>query len=266
MALWEVILLAILQGITEFLPVSSSGHLVVTNALLQWLGCQPVEDLIEVSIVLHLGTLAAVLVFYRRALWRMLDADRRVISLLIVGTLPAVVFGLLVKKGLSDHLAQLILENALLAGCLFPVTAAALVWAMRRPVGETDYTRLSWKQSLIVGVLQAVAILPGISRSGTTIAAGLGVGMRRESAVTFAFLLAIPAIAGAGVLEGLDAIQAGETGTAPLNLAIGFMVSFLVGLVALKLLVRWVVQGRLAMFAYYLVPLGAAVVAWQLLG
>jgi len=240
--------------------------LVVANALLEALGNKPVEDLIEVSIVLHLGTLAAVLVYYRREIWRLLDADRRVIPLLIIGTLPAVVFGLLVKKGLSENVGQLILENALVAGFLFPVTAAALVWAARRPTGQTDYTQLRWQKALVIGLIQAVAVLPGISRSGTTIAAGLGVGMRRDSAATFAFLLAIPVIAGAGVLEGIEAIRAGATGTAPMFLAIGFVISFLVGLVALRLLVRWVVQGRLAMFAYYLVPLGTAVVAWQLLG
>ena len=88
MPLWEIILLGIVQGLTEFLPVSSSGHLVVVNSLLEWLGSEPVEDLIEVSIVLHLGTLMAVLVFYRREIVRLLGSDRRVIPILIIGTIP----------------------------------------------------------------------------------------------------------------------------------------------------------------------------------
>ena len=98
--------------------------------LLEALGSEPVEDLIEVSIVLHLGTLIAVIVFYRREIWRLLGADRRVVPMLIVGTIPAVIFGLLLKKGLSAE--ELILENPLVAGLMFPVTAAALLWVSRR--------------------------------------------------------------------------------------------------------------------------------------
>ena len=262
MPLWEIILLGIVQGLTEFLPVSSSGHLVVANAVLEALGSEPVKDLIEVSIVLHLGTLAAVFVFYRREIVRLLGVDRRVLPLLVVGTLPAVVFGLSLKTWLPE---DLILKNPLVAGLLFPVTALALLWVSRRDQADTDYPDLSWQRALTIGVLQAVAVLPGISRSGLTIAAGLGVGLQRQAASTFAFLLAIPAIGGAGLLEGLEAWKAGSTGTAPFNLAVGFVVSFAIGWVALKLLVRWVQQGRLAMFAYYLIPLGILVVAWQLL-
>lgn len=266
MPLWEIIVLGIIQGLTEFLPVSSSGHLVVANALLEALGCEPVEDLIEVSIVLHLGTLVAVLAFYRREIFRLLGADRRAVPLLIIGTIPAVLFGLLIKKGPFVSLENAILENPLVAGLMFPVTAATLLWVSRREPGEIDYPQLTWQRSLFIGLMQAAAILPGISRSGFTIAAGLGVGMNRQASSTFAFLLAIPVIAGAGLLEGLEALKAESTGTPLFNLAIGFAVSFVVGWVALKLLVGLVQKGRLAMFAYYLVPLGVAVVAWQLLG
>ncbi|MCH2113758.1 MAG: undecaprenyl-diphosphate phosphatase [Pirellulales bacterium] len=259
MALWEIILLGIIQGITEFLPVSSSGHLVVANAVLEAFGREGVKDLVEVSIVLHVGTLGAVLVFYRQEIVRLLGADRRVILLLIVGTIPAATFGLLVKKSLSD---DLILENPLVAGLMFPITAVALLWVARRPEGTTDYPQLTWQKLLVIGLVQAVAVLPGISRSGFTIAAGLGTGLNRQAAATFAFLLAIPAIGGAGLLEGMDALSKGTTGTHPVNLAVGLLVSFAVGWVALKLLVRWVQRGQLAGFAYYLLPLGMAVVAW----
>lgn len=264
MSLWEIILLGIVQGLTEFLPVSSSGHLVVANGLLETFGSDPVEDLVEVSIVLHLGTLLAVLAFYRREILRLLGEDRRAIPLLIVGTIPAVIFGLLIKKGPFEGLEKMILENPLVAGLMFPVTAATLLWVSRRDQGDIEYPQLTWQKSLLIGLMQAAAILPGISRSGFTIAAGLGVGLSRKSSSTFAFLLAIPVIAGAGLLESLDAMEAGTTGTSPTNLAIGFAVSFVVGWGALKLLVGLVQRGRLAMFAYYLIPLGVAVVAWQL--
>ncbi len=265
MPLWEIILLGIVQGLTEFLPVSSSGHLVVANSLLEWFGSEPVENLIEVSIVLHLGTLLAVLVFYHKEIMRLLGSDRRAIPLLIVGTIPAVIFGLLIKKGPFEGLEKTILENPLVCGLMFPVTAMVLLWASRRTPGETDYPEMTWQKSLVIGLMQAVAILPGISRSGFTIAAGLGVGLNRQAAATYAFLLAIPVIAGAGLLEAVDAMKVGTTGTPPMNLVVGFVVSFVVGMGALKLLVRWVQQGRLAMFAYYLIPLGVAVVAWQLM-
>jgi undecaprenyl-diphosphatase len=264
MTLFQIILLAIVQGITEFLPVSSSGHLVVVNRLLETWGHSPVQDLIEVSIVLHLGTLAAVLVYYRREIMRLLGSDRRVLGLLVVGTLPAGFLGVLIKKGLPDEVSGLILNNVLLAGCMFPVTAVGLLWIARRTTGKLDYPQLTWRQTITIGLLQAFALLPGISRSGATIIAGLGVGLRREAAATFAFLLAIPAIAGAGVLELAEVWQEGTTGTTPGTLLVGFVISMLVGLWALAMLIRWVQQGRLAMFAYYLIPLGLAVVSWQL--
>ena len=259
----EILLLAVVQGLTEFLPVSSSGHLVVANALLEALGKPPTKDLIEVSIALHLGTLASVLVYYRQEIVRLLGADRRVLYLLIVGTIPAAIVGVGIKKGFSDSMSDMVLNNVLLAGMMFFVTAAILVCAAYRPLGKLTYPRLSWRQTLAIGAAQALAILPGISRSGSTIAAGLGVGLDREQASTFAFLLAIPAILGAGFLETLDVLEQGSTGTSLGLLVIGFLVSFAVGLAALALLIRWVKRGRLALFAWYLVPLGVTIVAWQ---
>lgn len=266
MSFLEVLILAVVQGLTEFLPVSSSGHLVVANALLEAFGKPPTKDLVEVSIALHLGTLASVLVYYRREIARLAGADRRLAPLLLVGTLPAAVVGIGIKKGLPDAAEGAVLENVLLAGLMFFVTAAVLVLASRRPEGETPYQRIGWRAALAIGAAQAVAILPGVSRSGATIAAGLVAGLDRQSASTFAFLLAIPAILGAGLLEGLEVLETGTTGTPPAVLGAGFVVSFGVGLVALSLLIRGVKRGRLAAFAWYLVPLGLAVVAWRLVG
>lgn len=269
MALWTIILLAIVQGLTEFLPVSSSGHLVVANAVLEALGYQPAPDLLEVEIVLHLGTLLAVLIFFWRDIWQVVRRDWRVVPLLAVGTLPAVAVGLPVKQ-----FAEPLLESPLLAGCMFPLTAAMLLWSSRQPQGDGPYRELSYGAAFKVGLLQALAILPGISRSGATIAGGLVEGLDRRSAGVFAFLLAIPAIGGAGLLQMVDLVAkyraaAGDpalaaTHTDPLTLFLGAMVAMLVGLAALWLLLRWVQQGRLAMFAWYLIPLGVVVIAWQL--
>ncbi|MAT72101.1 MAG: UDP-diphosphatase [Planctomycetaceae bacterium] len=272
MSLIEILILAVVQGLTEFLPVSSSGHLVVANALMEARGASPVKDLLEVSVTLHLGTLASVLIYYRREILRLLSTDRRVIPLLVVGTIPAAVLGVWVKKIAPDSVEEVFLKSPLVAGLLFPVTAALLLWAMHRSKADAEnparpqleYQQLGMGQTLVIGVLQALALLPGISRSGSTIAAGLGVGLSRASAATFAFLLAIPAILGAGVLEGYEIYKEGSAGTPAVNLAAGFVVSMIVGLGALALLIRWVERGRLAVFAYYLIPLGIAVTAWQL--
>ncbi len=260
----EVIILAIVQGITEFLPVSSSGHLVVANALLEAMGWPPAEDLVEVNIVLHLGTLLAIVVYYRKEILQLLSRDRRVFGLLLIGTVPAAVVGITVKKILSDQMESQLLGNLLLVGCMFPVTAMLLIYAMRRMPGEKDYTEIGIRSVLAIGAAQAFAILPGVSRSGATIAAGIGSGMRREASATFAFLLAIPAIAGAGLLEGIEAWEQGSTGTSPVVLAVGFAVSFVVGWASLVALIQFVRKGRLALFAWYLIPLGIVVVGWQM--
>jgi undecaprenyl-diphosphatase len=260
---FEIIILAIVQGLTEFLPVSSSGHLVVSSAVLEALGFQAPADVLQVNIVLHLGTLASVLVYFRRRVWRLVGEDRRVALLLVVGTLPAVAVTVALKMFMPE---MEILESPLLSGLMFPLTAAMLIWASRIEPGDVDYTRLGYRDALVIGLLQAIAILPGVSRSGATIVAGLALGLRRESAVTFAFLLAIPAIAGAGVLEMaklLEPASAAESTPAGL-LLIGAAVSFVVGLAALDWLLRLVERGRLAWFAYYLIPLGVAVTLWQL--
>lgn len=272
MGLLEIIVLAVVQGLTEFLPISSDGHLVVASALLESLGRPAPPDLIAVSIVLHLGTLLSILIFFSREVWNLLGRDRRLIPLLIAGTLPAVVVGLPLKFFAED-----VLENVLLAGFMFPVTGAMLIWGSRQPAGTTSYRDLSLSSAMFIGTLQALALLPGVSRSGCTISGGLASGMDRASAGTFAFLLGIPAIAGAGSLEIAQLVykhmRATSSGVpspalaaaAPLDLLIGAIVSMVVGLAALAWLIRWVKSGRLTLFAWYLFPLGAAVVAWQLM-
>ncbi len=248
-----IILLAIVQGITEFLPISSSGHLVVLESLFD------LKDKVTVNIMLHVGTLAAILVFYWRRIWALLDKDCRVISLLVVGSIPAAIVGIPLKKYGDEAL-----KNPLLAGCMFLVTGAMLVWVRRCKPGETECRDLGYGRALLIGVFQAFALLPGISRSGSTIVAGLGTGLRRDEAATFSFLLAIPAIGGAGLLEVKDLMEQSTSSTPVLALVVGGLVSFLVGLAALAWLVRWIQKGQLHYFAWWVLALGPIVIAWQL--
>ncbi|MBN2021486.1 MAG: undecaprenyl-diphosphate phosphatase [Pirellulales bacterium] len=261
----EILLLAIIQGIGEFLPISSSGHVVVGLELFERFG-REIPDRLTVNIVLHLGTLASILVFYRRRIVQLLGADRRVILLVLVGSIPAGAAGLLIKKTALGAPIEAALENALLAGAMFPLTGLGLLWAARRAGGQTPCRDLSYRGALAIGLFQALAILPGISRSGATIVAGLATGLRRDEAAAFSFLLAIPAIAGAGLLETVDVLRGGTLDTPPLTLLVGALVSFAVGLAALAWLIRWLQTGRLHLFAWYLIPLGALVVLWQLWG
>lgn len=265
MSTLEMIILAIVQGITEFLPISSDGHLAVVNALLQQWGRGEVPDLLETTIVLHLGTLASVLIFYRREIIRVLTTERRALLPLLVATIPAGIIGVGIEKGLPDETKKWLLESPLLAGLGFFVTAAALWWLGRTRDGDIDYPDTPLGKALAIGFFQASAILPGISRSGMTISSGVGMGQRREGAAAFSFLMAIPVIGGAGLLKIKDAVDRGTTSTPIPTLALGFVVSMVVGIAALWLLLRMLRRGRLELFVYYLVPLGIAVTSWQLL-
>ena len=259
-SLWQVLVLAVVQGIAEFLPISSDGHLVVIAPLLFGRGESP-PGLLRVSIALHIGTLGSILVYYHRRIAQLLGEDRRTIGLILVGTIPAGVVGVAIKLA-AEH----VVESPLLAGLMFPVTGALVLWSSRRPPGTVEYNQLRWRDSLLIGVAQAAAILPGLSRSGSTIGAGLGVGLTRPAAVTYSFLLAIPALAGAGLLQGLS-IYAKSPPPVPLSwLFAGGGVAFVVGLAALYSLERVLQRGWLHWFGWYCIALGVAVTAWQLVG
>ena len=250
----QVILLAIVQGLTEFLPVSSSGHLVIAEHLLH----VRAPDLTAVNVILHVGTLASILVFYRKSILNLITEDRRVVWLLAAGTLPAATIGLVIEKFFSD-----MIELPIVAGAMLPITGLMLIWMAGRD-GELEYAKLSLKQALVIGLFQAFALLPGISRSGATIVAGLLVGLKRPAAATFSFLLAIPAIALAAGYKTLKMILEPELGARLDMLAVGALVSFVVGLAALWLVVKLLNQGRLHWFALWCIPVGLGVIIWQI--
>lgn len=260
-ALWKIIIIAVVQGIGEFLPISSSGHIVLFASLLQ----ENAEelDVADLSIVLHLGTLGSIVVYYWRRIWSLLLEDRRVILMLVLATIPTVIVALPIK-----FMFEWLLVSPLVTGIFLPVTGALLLWSSNRQEGQTDYRNISPKQAFAIGWAQAAAIMPGLSRSGSTISTGIAVGLNRESAATFSFLQAIIAIAGAGVLEVLSIakhMKAGDyspSGT-PLNMLIGAIVAFVVGLGALNVLMRLLEKGKLQYFAYYCIVLGIVVLIWQ---
>jgi len=264
MSLWIVILLAVVQGLTEFFPVSSSGHLVILEALFKTREGNAQAGLMF-EIAVHLGTLGAVIIFYRAKLIRLCQAllasalsgrdgyDRyrdevRYVGLVILGTIPAGIVGLL----FHDEVEATFNSPSLSALFLVATGIYLLMTRMRAVRGS-----LGWQSALIIGVAQAIAILPGCSRSGWTIATGLLLGVGFAEAAEYSFLLSIPAILGALVLtlaKEPGVLSAGSF--APL--AIGAAVAFLTGLVALKLLIGILTKGAFHRFAYYLLPVGIA--------
>lgn len=249
-ATWPVILiLAAVQGVAEFLPISSSGHLVILSDLMSQDVAQ--FEISDINIVLHVGTLVSILVYYWRRIWSLLTEDRRLIGVLLLATMPAVLVGLPIKLW-----AEGVLESGLVAGLLLPVTGLVLLLAARFRTATGAYQTLGWGRAVLIGCSQAAAILPGLSRSGLTIAAGMSLGLAPGSAATFSFLLAIPAIGGAGLLEAITVYRHGGLTTPWPMLAAGLLLSFAVGLVSLWLLEHLLQRGRAQYFAYWVIPVG----------
>ncbi|MCL2120431.1 MAG: undecaprenyl-diphosphate phosphatase, partial [Planctomycetaceae bacterium] len=222
---------------------------------------------LTLNIALHFGTLISILVVFWKRIWLLLTSDRRVIPLLILATIPAVIAKVLISKTVGD---DAIFENSLLAGICFPITGLLLLWCSNRS-GETHCRDLSWIKAALIGLMQAVAILPGISRSGSTICAGLLCGLKRGEAATFSFLMAIPVIGGGALLEFRDLMKQ-QASNSPevisshglILLLMGVIVSCIVGILTLKLLIRWLHEGKLKYFAWWLFLIGPVVIVWRL--
>lgn len=271
-----VTLLGIVQGLTEFLPVSSSGHLTLLNALFGFRD----TDILSLVVVMHAGSLVAIVAVYLRELLKFLKPGRlRLLVMLVLATIPAGVVGVAVHHFKWD---ERFFGNLLCLGLSFLITGAVLRLTGCRKLtsvsdGEqgTELANISWRQALIIGLGQAliiglaqvVAIAPGISRSGSTISAGVLCGVKREAAATFSFLMAIPVIGGAVLVKLLGALRGGESGIGVSwgVLVLGFAVSAAVSVGALLFLIRLVRRGKLYYFSWYMLALGAAVTLWQIL-
>ena len=266
----KITLLAVLQGITEFLPVSSSGHLELLSTFFKFKN----SDSMTLSIMLHAGSLAAIVVFYFKTIWSLLKKENfRIIGMIILGSIPVGIFGVTLKVTGYDEM----LSNSLVVvGFGFLITAALLRISTKEKLiqlapGEAPkkLSEISWYQALTIGVVQAIAIVPGISRSGSTISCGIITGIERQAAATFSFLLALPAIGGAALLELLSLLRKGSGNTevfTTAQLIWGVSVSALVSFGALALLMNFVKKGKLVWFSWYLNILGAAVLLYSVAG
>ncbi len=261
MSWWEGVLLGVVQGLTEFLPISSSGHLVVVEAAL---GITTPGVVIEV--VLHVATLLAVVIVYRRVLWRLAGGavvgDRaawRYIALLAIGTVPAALAGLFLEEWLERTF-----QSLLLVGLNFLVTGTVL-WSTRGRVRHAERPAPSTQGAFGIGMAQALAIMPGISRSGTTVAAALWLGVDPVRAAEFSFLLAVPVIAGAAVLQ-IPNLSGGLASGGAWPLAAGFLAALISGVAAIRLLIFLLRKKAFHLFAPYLWGIGAITILFALLG
>jgi len=250
----QALILGIVQGLTEFIPVSSSGHL----AIIQGLFGLDKHALIAFDVLVHMGTLIPVIIIFWEELWKLMKKPfQKMTLLLIIGTLPAVIGVLL----LGDSL-DILFSGGLLLAAAYVVTGTVLWASDKIEVGQKNEEKTSFFDALFVGVVQMFAIMPGISRSGSTIAASLFRGLDKKTAASFSFLLSIPAILGAFVFH-FDDIFRGQVMTETVGLAAGltgFLAAMVSGYVAIRVMLRLIQRRNLKVFSYYVFALAAFLV------
>ncbi len=266
--LLQALVLGIVQGLTEFLPISSSGHLIVVPYLLGW--HDPFITSLGFTVALHAGTLLALLLYFREDWLRLVpaglaairdrsfrgEADRRLAWLIVASTIPAAILGVL----LNDPIEQAIRQASVVAVLL--VVAAAILWlADRWGSGRLTIERLSMPAALGIGFAQALALFPGVSRSGISIAAALFTGLNRAEAARYSFLMATPVTAGAVLYEGLKLARGGALATEAGPLVVGIVAAFVSGVIAISALLRYVRTRSYNVFVAYRLVLAAVVLA-----
>ncbi len=261
MSLLEAVLLGLVQGLTEFLPVSSSGHLVIVQHFLP--GFQQPGLLFD--LLLHLGTVGAACIYFRRELKSIIGSllpgagqsgpeavvGRKLAWLIVLASVPTAVIGLAFKKQFT-----LLFERPGLAAAMLLITAALLWSADRIPKAQRSLEQMGWREALLIGTVQGLAIIPGISRSGSTIAVGIYCKLDRNLAARYSFLLMIPAVLGASLLEARHLL---ELCRMPGNFGVllaGTLTALIVSYLTIDVLMRLVRQKRLSYFAYYCLAVG----------
>ncbi|MDE2595363.1 MAG: undecaprenyl-diphosphate phosphatase [Sphingomonadales bacterium] len=259
------VLLGIVEGLTEFIPVSSTGHLMLATELFGY----DAEQWKVFNVVIQLGAILAVVVQYWRTFWavgwgllRMEKVSIAFVRNVLVAFLPSAVLGLLLKKQID-----VLLETPMVVGWALLVGGIAILVIERkaRPGPASGVAQLPMRQAFGVGLMQCLAMIPGVSRSGATIMGALAMGIERRTAAEFSFFLAVPTMLGASTLELLDNRHALMAGTGPVGwseIAVGFAVSFVVALAVIKAFVAYVSRSGFAPFAWYRIAAGIAAIAY----
>lgn len=264
MDIFHAALLGLVQGLTEFLPVSSSGHLAIAQHFLP--GFKQPGLLFDV--LLHFATTMAVIIYFRKDIWKLMSCffrkdpyavdDRHIFWMVVFGSIPTAIIGLSGKDFFEG-----LFENLLVIGCMLLVTATLLFVAEKARKDGRQLAQLNIKDALLVGAVQGLAILPGISRSGSTIATLLLRGIDGEAAAKFSFLLALPAVGGAMLLSLKDLGQV-SSGDLPAYV-LGALIAFVSGLFAIRWLMDVVRRRRLVGFAVYCLLVGSSIIGYSML-
>ena len=276
MSYFQAILLGLIQGLTEFLPVSSSGHL----ALLQHFFGVKADEVLLFTVMLHVGTLVSVFIMYHKDIWELIKelgltikdlctgkglrlAERPVRKLgvmMIVATIPTAIIGF----AFNDFFESLY-SRILFIGIGFLITGTEMYIAEKIGSNTREIDKMTFGNAILVGVMQGIAIYPGISRSGSTLVGGLAGGLKREFAIRFAFLISIPSILGSALLEGKDALEAGIDTSVLGPIAVGMVIAAISGVLAIKAMIKVVSDKKLKYFSYYVWALGALVIIYSLI-
>jgi len=258
-------LLGVVQGLTEFLPVSSSGHLILARAFFGW---DPGRFGIAFDAACHVGTLIAVVAFFRADVARLIAAapgalsgrdgeDERLGRLIIVGTIPIVIVG-----GLFGDVIEARVRTPLIVAINLVIGGLGLLWVERVGRQDRETRSLGYGEALAIGVAQAAALAPGLSRSGSTLIVGMFQGLKRDSAARFVFLMSLPAVLAVAVKEVIDLSEIGFAGVPLMMMAVGLVVSAVVGYITVKFFLRYLASHSLAVFAYYRFALAAVTLVW----
>ncbi|WP_066965208.1 undecaprenyl-diphosphate phosphatase [Microbulbifer sp. Q7] len=263
METFQIIILALIQGITEFLPISSSAHLILPNQVLGW----PDQGL-AFDVAVHFGSLTAVLIYFRKDVWHLIrdglggfrsgqfSDEGRLAWLIVLATIPAGLVGLAFKDFIETHMrsSAVIAATTILFGAL-------LWWADVHGARRDDLGKLNWKKALMIGAAQAIALIPGTSRSGITMTAGLMLGMKREAAARFSFLMSIPVIALSALLLTLELL---DTHSVPWgSIFLGIVLSGISAYLCIHFFLQFISRIGMAPFAIYRFLLGGALI-WLL--
>jgi len=287
--IYQAVVLAIIQGLAEFIPVSSSGHLIIVRRLLGWNELSPAQEL-TFDVALHFGTLLSLLIYFRRTWIQIIRAafggevvrfsestssdrsltpdeqreERLLLWFMAIATIPGAIAGKLLEHSAEDYFREHIY---LIAGALI-VVALLMAWGEKSSRMTKTLTKVSLLDSIIIGCAQATALIPGVSRSGATITAGLFRDLTREAAVRFSFLLSTPIIAGAALLKAHELRKEGLPAAMHAPFIVGVVVSAVVGYGAIAWLIRYLQSNSLRVFVIYRIVAGIVVIglalAWHL--
>lgn len=249
MSIQQAIISGVVQGLTEFLPVSSSGHLVILHKLFGL-----AEPQITFDIFLHIATITSVLIFFAKDIIDIILKDRKMMILLVIACIPTFLIGFF-----SKDIVERLFGSSLMVGYALAATGLWLIAANLIEIRKSPKHAVSWLDSIIIGIAQGIAVIPGISRSGATIGAGLMMGLEGASAVKFSFLLSVPAILGASALKFAD-IGKSVTGISSVPFILGGIAALLTGLAAIYLILKAVKANKLWAFGVYCIIAGALTV------